>query len=93
MGFGVAAELGGEIESVGGGGKGHIEEHEVDLVFTQQRLRLFGGFRLECDESFPAQLERKDAQDILLFVDDQNAAPHVRKFICSESEDQELEAF
>jgi len=79
LGFCVAAQSRCEVEAVGRCGEGNIEQHEVHLLFAKQLFRGLGGRCFEGGKAFPAKLERQNAPDIRLIVDDQNTAPHVRK--------------
>lgn len=79
LGFGIATQAGRESESVGRRGEGDVEQHEIHVTFGKQFL---GRLRRGCfvgRVTLTAELERQDAPDIWLIVDDQNAAPHVRK--------------
>jgi len=79
LGSGVSAEPGREIESVGRGGQGDIQQRQIHLPFGEELLCRFGRRRLVGRETFAPKLERQNSPDIRLIVDDQNTAPHMRK--------------
>ena len=79
LGFRVASQPGCEIESICRCCEGHIEQHEVYFTLGKQFLRRFGGWCLKGSKALPAKLKRQNAPNIRLIVDNQNAAPHMRK--------------
>ena len=79
LGFRIASQPGCEIESICRCCEGHIEQHEVYFTLGKQSLRRFGGRCLEGRKALPTKLKRQNAPNIRLIVDNQNAAPHMRK--------------
>ena len=79
LGFRVAAQPGREIETICGCCEGHVQQDQIYFSLGKQSLRRFGGWCLEGGEALPAKFKRQDAPNIRLIVDNQNAAPHVRK--------------
>jgi hypothetical protein len=93
LGFRVSAQPGRQIETICRCSKGHIQQHEVYFAFGKHSFSSFGGRCLKGRKAFPAKFKRQNPPNIRFIVDNQNAAPHMRKFMPVGVSDQDWASF